>query len=69
METKTASNIEQYAVFVNEQEKIRHMISIAMYENPDSCIIFTNTQHMASRIEQKLKKEQFSYCKLHGGAE
>ena len=62
-------NVEQ--VFYNTREDEKHLLlqDIAVVENPDSCIIFCNTQAAVDELYQSLLNQKYSCKKIHGGME
>jgi len=66
-ETKTADQITQLAYLVKEKQKLDALKYITMTQNPDSCIIFANTQTMVDEICTDLKQEGYPVRSLHGG--
>jgi superfamily II DNA/RNA helicase len=66
-ETVTAKEITQYAYEVKQDDKLELLLSITQSKNPDSCIIFANTQTMVDTLERQLKKHAYPAKKLHGG--
>jgi superfamily II DNA/RNA helicase len=66
-ETITAKEITQYACEVAQEEKMSVLLSLTQVHNPDSCIIFANTQTMVDAIEHQLLIHSYPAKKLHGG--
>jgi superfamily II DNA/RNA helicase len=66
-ETVTAKEITQYAYEIESKDKMSVLLSLTQVHNPDSCIIFANTQTMVDTIEQQLRKHSYPAKKLHGG--
>ena len=66
-ETITAKEITQFAYEVNQEDKMNLLLSLTQLQNPDSCIVFANTQTMVDTIEQTLRKHSYPVQKLHGG--
>lgn len=67
--TLTVDAIKQQRYDINEYDKISLMHDINIVENPDSCIIFCNTQYKVNEVYDELKKLQYTCNKLHGGME
>lgn len=66
-ESITAQEITQYAYEVKQEDKLNLLLSLTQIQNPDSCIIFANTQTMVDTLEQQLRKHSYQVRKLHGG--
>lgn len=58
---------ERYAV--EQKEKLNLLKDIIIVENPDSCIIFCNTQQMVDDVYNNLDKLKCKCEKIHGGME
>ena len=58
---------ERYAV--NQGDKIPLLSDLTIVENPDSCIIFCNTQQTVNEVYRELKNLAYTCGKIHGGME
>lgn len=63
----TAENIQQEMYVVEELDKLSLLKDVTVMENPDSCIVFCNTQQKVEQIYIELKKENYLCAKIHGG--
>jgi superfamily II DNA/RNA helicase len=61
--------IVQGSYRVEEQEKITLLKEVLIVENPDSCMIFCNTQVQVDRVLKALAHLHFACDKIHGGME
>lgn len=61
--------IELEKYYVKEEDKISLLQEVTILENPDSCIIFCNTQKSVDEVHEKLERKQYTCQKLHGGME
>jgi superfamily II DNA/RNA helicase len=59
--------IKQEVYLTDSRSKLNLLKDITIRENPDSCIIFCNTQLMVDELQQKLQEERYSCRKIHGG--
>lgn len=59
--------IKQEVYLMDSRSKLNLLKDITFSENPDSCIIFCNTQLMVDELQQKLQEERYSCRKIHGG--
>ena len=59
--------IVQSAILTTEFEKAKLLDYILLEKNPDSCMIFANTQETVDRICNKMKEKGYPCKKLHGG--
>lgn len=66
-EKEELPSIKQSAIMTNEKEKDRLLSYVLMDKNPDSCIIFANTQSEIDEIYHSMKKKGYPCRKLHGG--
>lgn len=69
VETKTTTmdQIKQLAFLVKEEQKFDALKYVTVTQNPDSCIIFANTQVKVDEIYEYLKKNHYPVQSLHGG--
>lgn len=58
---------ERYSV--NQGDKIPLLSDLTIVENPDSCIIFCNTQQTVNEVYRELKNLAYTCGKIHGGME
>ena len=68
-ESLTVEKIEHYQYKVEENEKLRLLVDVTVVENPDSCIIFCNTQERVDALYKALTEVQYPCNKIHGGME
>ena len=66
-ESITAKEITQYTYVINPEDKLSALLKLTQVHNPDSCIIFANTQTTVDELERQLLKESYPVKKLHGG--
>lgn len=66
-ETTTMDQIKQLAFLVEEEQKFDALKYVTITQNPDSCIIFANTQVKVDEIYEFLKKNKYPVNCLHGG--
>ena len=62
-----ALSILQSAILVTEKEKQTALDYVLLDKNPDSCIIFANTQEEIDHMFKKMKERGYPCQKLHGG--
>ena len=62
-----ADNIRQERYVVEGSDKLSLLKKVTIIENPDSCLIFCNTQQKVDQVYQELKKENYPCEKIHGG--
>lgn len=60
-------SILQSAILITEKEKQTALDYVLLDKNPDSCIIFANTQEAIDDIYKKMKEKGYPCQKLHGG--
>lgn len=60
-------SIEQSAILVSEAKKTELLSFVLIEKNPDSCIIFANTQAAIDEIYTGMKKKGYPCRKIHGG--
>lgn len=63
------SQTSQSAIRATERGKMNLLKQVTMAENPDSCIIFVNTQKEADAVTDFLVRNEYPCNKLHGGME
>ena len=64
-----ADRIWQVRYSVNQSEKVQLLGDLTIVENPDSCIIFCNTQQTVNQVYRELKNMAYTCGKIHGGME
>lgn len=64
---KTTPKIQHAYLEVTEEEKLAALRAVTIVENPDTCIIFCNTQGKVNDVYQFLAKKGYPADKLHGG--
>lgn len=67
--TLTVDRIEQVCYRVEEKNKLNLLRDVTIVENPDSCVIFCNTQAKVEALYAELSKRQYPCDKIHGGME
>lgn len=65
----TTSNIDHFAYEVQENNKIALLTDVTVIQNPDSCVIFCQTQERVEFVYKYLFKLNYSCDKIHGGME
>ncbi|MDX8046834.1 DEAD/DEAH box helicase [Gracilibacillus sp. S3-1-1] len=65
----TTNNIEHHLIEVKTSEKLSLLQDVTVIENPDSCIIFCNTQDKVHDVWTTLQQAGYSIEQLHGGLE
>jgi superfamily II DNA/RNA helicase len=68
-EEKRIDAIEQCAYHTENDEKFDVLSDVLVMENPDSCIIFCNTQERVNAVYNFLGKDNQACEKIHGGME
>lgn len=68
-QTVTVDRIRQTAFRVQEGEKVRLLQDVLVLQNPESCIMFCNTQDKVERVFQALRESDIPCGRLHGGME
>ena len=61
--------VEQVFYETNEDDKDRLLNDITMMENPESCIIFCNTQATVDNLYKQLWDNRYTCAKIHGALE
>lgn len=67
--TLTVDRIVQVSYKVEENAKLNLLKDVTIVENPDSCMIFANTQNKVETIYKELTKLKYPCDKIHGGME
>ncbi len=67
--TLTVDRIQQDGYRIEETGKLNLLKDITTIENPDSCVIFCNTQSKVEAIYKELVKLKYPCDKIHGGME
>lgn len=68
-DNSTPDRIWQGAYSINQDDKIQLLSDLTIIENPDSCIIFCNTQQTVNAVHLELKNLAYTCGKIHGGME
>ncbi len=69
-EVKRTDAIHQEVYFIGNADKLQVLKDVLVIENPESCIIFCNTQERVNTISNVLIKASGGACKkIHGGME
>ncbi|MBC3889610.1 DEAD/DEAH box helicase [Acetobacterium paludosum] len=61
--------IEQFVYKIGNEDKLDMLMDVLVVENPDSCIIFCNTQERVNAIYNIFEKNSKACEKIHGGME
>jgi ATP-dependent RNA helicase DeaD len=67
--TLTVDRIEQDGYKVEDNRKLNLLKDITVIENPDSCVIFSNTQDNVDNLYRELSRAKYPCDKIHGGME
>lgn len=67
--TLTVDRIQQDGYSVEETGKLNLLKDVTTIENPDSCVIFCNTQVKVESLYNELRKLKYPCDKIHGGME
>lgn len=68
-ESVTVDRIKQTSFRVEETEKMQLLKDVLVLQNPDSCIVFCNTQEKVDAVYQELRNSNIPCGKIHGGME
>ncbi len=68
-ENSATDRIEQVRIQASQKGKLQLLKEITVVENPDSCIIFCNTQVQVDEVEEMLSDLHYGCDKIHGGME
>lgn len=68
-QTVTVERIKQTSFRVEEEDKLQLLKDVMVLQNPESCIVFCNTQEKVDIVYQELSKFDFPCGKIHGGME
>lgn len=68
-ESLAIDRIEQERYKVDEVDKMDLLKDITTVENPDSCMIFCNTQQKVDEVYKELERNNYTCEKIHGGME
>lgn len=66
-ESLTVEKIDQWYYEIDENKKFGLLNRVLLIENPDSCIIFCRTKERVDILANKMRLEDYSCGKLHGG--
>ncbi len=66
-ENTAITRIEQKLYKVLKDEKIELLKDISIIENPDTCIVFCNTQEQVDNVTEALARADYMCDKIHGG--
>ncbi|MGL5328636.1 MAG: DEAD/DEAH box helicase [Peptostreptococcaceae bacterium] len=67
--TLTVDRIQQDGYRIEETGKLNLLKDVTTIENPDSCVIFCNTQVKVESLYNELTKLKYPCDKIHGGME
>ncbi|MGL6107066.1 DEAD/DEAH box helicase [Romboutsia sp.] len=67
--TLTVDKIQQDGYYIEENGKLNLLKDVITVENPDSCVIFCNTQVKVESLYNELVKLKYPCDKIHGGME
>ncbi|MFD2655224.1 DEAD/DEAH box helicase [Gracilibacillus thailandensis] len=65
----TNARIEHSLFEVKKDAKIALLKDVTIVENPDSCIIFCNTQEQVNEVWSELEQSHYTCEQIHGGLE
>ncbi|KAB8130116.1 DEAD/DEAH box helicase [Gracilibacillus oryzae] len=65
----TTPTIQHSVIKVRRDEKMALLKDVTVVENPDSCIIFCNTQEQVNDVWTELSESNYSCEQIHGGLE
>ncbi|SHN27499.1 DEAD/DEAH box helicase [Gracilibacillus kekensis] len=65
----TTTNIEHNLFEVKKELKMELLKDLTVIENPDSCIIFCNTQEQVDDVSTELEQSGYPCDQIHGGLE
>lgn len=65
----SSGSIEHRLFEVKRDEKLALVKDVTIMENPDSCIIFCNTQERVNEVAVELEQEGYTCDQIHGGLE
>ncbi len=68
-ENKAIDRITQERYNVEQSGKLKFLRDITIVENPDSCIIFCNTQLTVDKVYAEFRNSKYTCEKIHGGME
>lgn len=68
-ENSATDRIEQVQIQASQKAKLQLLKEVTIVENPDSCIIFCNTQVQVDEVEEMLSDLRYGCDKIHGGME
>ncbi|WP_216828674.1 DEAD/DEAH box helicase [Alkalihalobacterium elongatum] len=63
----TTDKIDHFLLEVNTESKFAVLKDLTIVENPDSCIIFCNTQEQVDDVYSQLKRSNYRCEEIHGG--
>lgn len=66
---ETKNPVQQLFYWGKEESKLELLRDITVCENPDSCMVFCNTQVAVGEVTQYLRRYQYSCACIHGGME
>ncbi|RCW63916.1 DEAD/DEAH box helicase [Saliterribacillus persicus] len=65
----TTENTEHTLFEIEKEKKMSLLKDVTIIENPDSCIIFCNTQGQVNEVLTELEQAQYACAQIHGGLE
>lgn len=68
-QNSAADRICQERYSINQRDKMQLLSDLTIVENPDSCIIFCNTQQTVNEVYRKLENLNYTCGKIHSGME
>ncbi len=68
-ENTAVDRISQERYEVSQRDKIQLLRDLTIIENPDSCIIFCNTQVVVDQVYDELYEFGYTCSEIHGGME
>ncbi len=68
-ESVASNQVEQVRYNVKEEDKLDLLEQLTIIENPESCMIFCNTQVQVDAVYEGLVNRKYTCQKIHGGME
>ncbi len=63
---ETTENVEQYAIFTSEKQKLKILMKLLIKENPKKAIVFGRTKRRAEELSAALNQNGVKVRALHG---
>lgn len=62
-------DITHFCYRIEEEDKFKLLVDVAVVENPDRCILFCNTKDQVDLVYKQLLQSKIPCIKIHGGME